>query len=582
MASNPYLTVTPGNIGYNPNYTVNIPTPGGNFQLNLGTGDFTLTGDAGGINGTLAGNIGNAYNGMIDSGTLSIGGASITINKNGNDSVSISNGILTGTLNFTNPSLDGATITGVSLTAKTPEVAGATGAEASVSLTSNAGLWTGVASATLTSPTGEKIEFSEQFNPANVQPCSVLPAAVQPTCALLQSSAQSGIGTINTNEQQQLNEIGITGDLVSPSTQSGALTLANDDSAGIGYDSGSGYFEGGSGTSGTGTGTGTGTGFSPFAVHRGGYAAALATHSGKSVGSSIAEISASAHNGSPAVRTAGITIITSTALANAISRETAGTNQSFWAVGTQDGENLFGSGGTVIGINADLAGGIYNTTASGTGATLAHFNSSGVITSEDITGTGESVTINNLTIDLASSSSATVTGSNNNINMGSSSSAVMNGNDNGVYASGDQVTLTGTGGDAVVGNLDNITLNGSGQQIEVLGNNNTVYASNPTIDFYVKFQRLILGEHVVGSGDIVNYYVQNPGTNGRPTWTLVTPPGSVTAPSSWVPTSVAAHSLVQAMALYAPESAAESNVVLHPDIFNRHSLAASAYAHTTV
>lgn len=430
--SNPYIS----------NGSIYIPTGGGgNLSINLSSGAMMLSSPSG---ASYTGNVVTA----AASVTLGTGPVSVTFSSTGNDSISLSSGYLKGTVNFT-PSGNGleADVTGASIALNS-----SLPASAQISISDSSGSWQGTVSAGLKtgwSTLDNAATWKATFYPTKEDPCTQVPSAVASTCNMLEGSSKYS-GTTSPSEQQQLDEtelnnIGNINDLVDPTSSSSDTLLANNDQYGISYDGGGAYGSTGS----TGGGSLGGTGGSGL-----GYAA---VHGFKIHGTDIAGINSAPKSGTILPATSSIS---SSSLATLIGQIAGPTNQGYWGVGSLDGISLDGSKGAFVGIDANLNGGVYSTTASGSGGSFDTFNSSGTITSAIIAGSGESVSMNSGGVVVLANSSATITGSSDTVSLAPSSSATVSGSTEGINVNGgDSVSLTNGSGTINVYNSGNtITL----------------------------------------------------------------------------------------------------------------------------
>lgn len=598
----PYISGTPGN------QTINIPISGGNASVNLNTGAVSLS------NGSVS-DTGNVLTGTE---TLKAGPVSLTISANGNNSVTFNTGIVSTTLNFQPTENSTTDITGATVSGSYY------GVGASISIQESGSSWIGTVAGGFQAPGNNSFSNwinsytykSATFNPTTDNPCTLLGTGMLASaCNILESSSK--LVSDNTAEQQQLQQEGIISDAVNPATSSGDTTLAAEDNPGITFDETYPLFAGGTPPPGStgigGTGTG-GTGGTPAVARaRGGYAAALAAQNGrKSSGTDIANIAGSGSKLSP-LAAAGNTSVLKADLAKQIGIITAGSNQSYWALGDADGLLLNGTAGAIGGISDNLAANIYVPNSTGTGASYSTYNAAGSLTSIALDGTGESVSPNSAAIYVANSSSATVAGTYNAITVGNNSSlAVTNTNNTDTINLGTGDTVSGNGGsdlliapgstltlDSNPSDLDlilnpgtavkspgttpsdnTINLSGGGAQIvgsydtiQVAGTGNivgvtsgslghdTVYANNSTIRFTGTTAAVLATDTVIGSGNTITKSLSSPvGSGGG---------GHHVG---------AGANLIQAMAQYAPESAADSDLTVRPELLERPSLAASSYS----
>ena len=145
-----------------------------------------------------------------------------------------------------------------------------------------------------------------------------------------------------------------------------------------------------------------------------------------------------------------------------------------------------------------------------------------------------------------------------------------------------QNTINVTGGGAiVVGSYDTLTFAGTGNVVDVYSGSvghDTIHANNSTIMLVGTSAAILATDTVVGTGDTVTRDVASGGGGGGGGGKIVHGAGMLQP--AVVPT--AASALIQAMALYAPESAVETSVPLHPYGIDGLSLSTSSYSHQTV
>jgi hypothetical protein len=594
--------------GSSGNFTFNVPVAGGNASINLYTGAVTLS------NGS------TSASGNVTLGTekLTAGAVSLSISANGSDSVTINTGIVSATLNFQPTEESTTEITGATISGSYY------GVGAAISIQESGSSWIGTASYGFQAPGNNPISNwinsytykTVSFDPTSDNPCTLLGNGMAASaCNILESGSK--FGTINTNEQQQEQENGIISDAVNPAASGGAATLAAQDAPGIAFDETYPLFAGGSpppGASGIG-GSGTGGTGVPAVASRGGYGAALAAarNGRKTSGTDISNIAGAGTGISPLAAEGNTSVLTAD-IATQIGAITAGSNQSYWELGNADGLLLNGTAGAIGGMSDNLAANIYVPNSTDTGASYSTYNAAGTLTSMALDGTGESVSPNNAAIAVANSSSATVAGlydavtvgnnstlaltnTNNTdtVNLGTGDTVSGNGGTDLLIAPGSTLTLDsnpsdldlilnpgtavtspGTtasdntidvsgGGAEIVGSYDTIQFAGTGNISTVYSGslgNDTVYANDSHITFTGTTAAVLATDTVIGSGNTVTKSIGNPGGGGGGGGHHVVMMGD---------------NLVQAMAQYAPDSAANSDLSVRPELLERPLLAASSY-----
>ena len=268
---------------------INIPTAGGNIQLNTNTGQVSLTyqSSASGkttdnYNIATVGNLDTTYTYYYQTSTGVINSAfgHLSFVNNGTGSTNIVTDLVGAEIAYTPiNSEEGAAYSAAISTGVSDK--GAVLATATMTLSLAGNTWEGNLTASSTTPNGPTYT-NPTFNPQTTNPLDtgLVPAAFDPLVSRLIGNPNAF--QVTGQEQAEF----ATPSYVPITNLTQATAVANDDSDGINYDDSYGF------GSGSGSGTGSSGGTDSAKARSGGYAAAVAKSQGKLSGSNIAAISA--------------------------------------------------------------------------------------------------------------------------------------------------------------------------------------------------------------------------------------------------------------------------------------------------